>query len=422
MDSGAAAKDAGLVLSDRTVKGITRKMIEVKAKNKEEKDTFYWDYYGVNGKKLINEKRVSFFNSLVVPPAWVDVWFCPNERGHIQATGKDAKGRTQYRYHPDWIKKKSDLKFSNIDEFAKYGLVSVRDRVLDDLKLEKMVKHKSTALVIRLMDLFHIRVGSDQYAKENESYGLTTLTEGHCIRVTGEEAEGEIDVIFDFTGKSGKHWRLLIEDDNLAKMIEESREIGDLDNNQDLFMFLDDDENPKDLKAEHINEYLDECTDAKTKYTAKDFRTWAASWKTAARLVLISEATEDEISMIPELFDQAEKNVEGTDWDGYPIIFWKGVHLRRANGLAKLAKSKKLPGSSDKERLASMLAVIDTVAGDLGNTRAVCRSSYIRPMIMDDWENNIFMKRWNSVKNKDLLIGLSKEESLTAIYMNKYEK
>ncbi len=427
MDSSAAAKDAGLILSDRTVKGITRKKVEVKAKGKDEKDTFYWDYYEPNGKKLQNEERINFFNSLVVPPAWVDVWFCPNSKGHIQATGKDVKGRTQYRYHPEWIKKKSDLKFSNIDEFAKYGLVSIRDRVSDDLKLEKMNKFKSTALVIRLMDLFHIRVGSDQYAKENESYGLTTLTEGHCIPVTGDEAEGEIDQIFDFTGKSGKHWRLLIEDDDLAKMIQESRLIGDdqkedkSDDSQDLFMFLDDNDEPKDLKAEHINEYLDSCTDAKTKYTAKDFRTWAASWKTAARLVMISEATSEEINQIPNLLDDALKKVEGTDWEDYPIIFWKGVHLRRAQGLAKLAKSEKLPGSTDKERLASMLAVIDTVAGDLGNTRAVCRSSYIRPMIMDDWENRKFIENWNSVKNRKLLIGLSKEESITATYMNKFE-
>ena len=427
MDSGEAAKDAGLILSDRTVKGISRKMITVKAKEEGEKDGFYWDYFGVNGKKLNNEKRISFFNSLVVPPAWTDVWFCPDQRGHIQATGKDAKGRTQYRYHPEWIKKKSDLKFSNIDEFAKYGLVSIRDRVSDDLKLDIMNKYKSTALVIRLMDLFHIRVGSDQYAKENDSYGLTTLTEAHCKPVTGDEAEGEIDVIFDFTGKSGKHWRLLIEDDNLAKMIEESRLIGDeekedeSDDTQDLFMFLDENGESKDLKAEHINEYLDGCTDAKTKYTAKDFRTWAASWKTAARLVMISEATSEEISQIPKLLDDAVKKVEGTVDEEYPIIFWKGVHLRRAQGLAKLAKLEKLPGSSDKERMASMLAVIDTVAGDLGNTRAVCRSSYIRPMIMDDWENKTFINNWNSVKNRKLLIGLSKDESITATYMNKFE-
>ena len=227
MDSSAAAKDAGLILSDRTVKGITRKKVEVKAKGKDEKDTFYWDYYEPNGKKLQNEERINFFNSLVVPPAWVDVWFCPNSKGHIQATGKDVKGRTQYRYHPEWIKKKSDLKFSNIDEFAKYGLVSIRDRVSDDLKLEKMNKFKSTALVIRLMDLFHIRVGSDQYAKENGSYGLTTLTEGHCKILSGDDAiEGEIDAIFKFTGKSGKEWRLFIEDDDLATMIEKSGEIG----------------------------------------------------------------------------------------------------------------------------------------------------------------------------------------------------
>ena len=115
MDSSAAAKDAGLILSDRTVKGITRKKVEVKAKEKDEKDTFYWDYYEPNGKKLQNEERINFFNSLVVPPAWIDVWFCPNSKGHIQATGKDVKLISQYRYHPEFIKKKSYLKFSNID-------------------------------------------------------------------------------------------------------------------------------------------------------------------------------------------------------------------------------------------------------------------------------------------------------------------
>jgi len=421
MDSNTAAKEAGLVLSDRTIEGISRKMVKVKTENGE-KDTFYWDYFHPNGKQLKEKERIDFFNTLVVPPAWVDVWFCPNERGHIQATGKDVKGRTQYRYHPDWVKKKSDLKFSNIDEFAEIGLVNVRDRVSDDLKMEKMTKHKSTALVIKLMDLFHIRVGSDQYARENDSYGLTTIKEGHLKLLKGKEAiEGEIDAIFDFTGKSGKRWRLLIEDDVLVSMIEESKMIGNIDENEDLFMFLDENDIARDLKAEHINEYLNECTDADTKYTAKDFRTWAASWKTASRLVLISEATKEEINQIPDLFEKSVNHVKDTEDEDYPVINWKGYNLKKAGGLAKLAKKGKIPGNNKKERLASMLAVIDTVAGDLGNTRAVCRSSYIRPMILDDWENEIFMDRWNSVKSMDMLLGLSEEESITALYMKKYE-
>ena len=419
-----AAKLAGLNISDRTVNGITRKKVVVSPKDKSEKETIYWDYFMPSGKKIVDDERKKSFNSLAVPPAWNDVWFDPNERGHIQATGKDAKGRLQYRYHPEWNAVKADIKFSGIDEFAVLGLVEIRARVNDDLALEGMPKYKSVALVIRLMDLYHIRVGSDQYAKENASYGLTTIKEGHLKLLKGKKAiEGEIDAIFDFTGKSGKRWRLLIIDDDLVSMIEESKKVRDprVQKEQDLFMYFDEHGNAKDLKAEQINEYLDECTDEETKYTAKDFRTWAASWKTAHRLALISEATEEEINQIPDLLEKAKKDVEGTDFEDYPMINWKGVNLKSADSLSKLAKTHKIPGISEKERTASMLAIIDTVAGDLGNTRAVCRSSYIRPMIMNDWENQAFMKRWNSVKNMKKYPGLSKEESQVFNYMHKFE-
>ena len=421
-DSNMAAKLAGLVISDRTVKGITRQKVIVPPKEEGEKETMYWDYFLPSGEKIEDEERITGFNSLVVPPAWVDVWFNPDDRGHIQATGKDAKGRLQYRYHPEWNAVKADIKFSGIDEFAVVGLVEIRARVKDDLLVKGMPKFKSAALVIRLMDLYHIRVGSDQYAKENDSYGLTTIKEGHLELLKGKKAiEGKIDAIFDFTGKSGKRWRLLIIDDDIVSMIEESKKIGGDDDEQDLFMYLDDNGNARDLKADHINEYLDSCTDEETKYTAKDFRTWAASWKTAHRLALISEATEEEINKIPELLEQAKKEVEGTSFEEYPMINWKGVNLKRADGLSKLAKNNKIPGSNEKERLASMLAVIDTVAGDLGNTRAVCRSSYIRPMVMTDWDNQVFMERWNSVKDMKKYPGLSKEESQVFNYMHKYE-
>jgi DNA topoisomerase-1 len=203
----------------------------------------------------------------------------------------------------------------------------------------------------------------------------------------------------------------------LASLIKESGEIGGNDDNQDLFRYLDGNGNDFDIKAEHINAYISKW--AGSDYTAKDFRTWAASYKTAARLALISEATESELNQIIQLFDDAEKEVEGTE--DQPIIKWKGINLKRADGLVKLAKNKKVPGSNKKERLNSMLAVIDTVAGDLGNTRAVCRSSYIRPMIMNDWEDKEFMKRWNSVKGKKKIPNLNKEESIVVNYMRKYE-
>ena len=160
-------------MSDREKPGITRKKIEIPAEKKGDKPTFSWDYFQPNGKKLIDKDRVEFLNSLAVPPAWTDVWFCSNENGHIQATGKDSNGRLQYRYHPKWIDYKSKLKYANIDEFAA-ELDSLRDLVKEDLAKKEMSKNKVAALVVWLIDRYHIRVGSDQYAQENESCLLYT--------------------------------------------------------------------------------------------------------------------------------------------------------------------------------------------------------------------------------------------------------
>ena len=394
-DSGASAKGAGLELSDREKPGITRNKVEIPAEKKGDKPTFSWDYFQPNGKKLSDEDRVEFLNSLAVPPAWTDVWFCSNENGHIQATGKDANGRLQYRYHPKWIEYKSKLKYANIDEFAA-ELDSLRDLVKEDLSKKEMSKNKVAALVVWLIDRYHIRVGSDQYAQENESYGLTTLKESHISYRKGEKAivEGmrvlkgsnkplpKINAMMKFTGKSGKDWKIYIRHPEISKLIEDSAKIGGKDKEQDLFRYVDENGNDFDIKAEHINEYLNQKME--NKYTAKDFRTWAASWKTGARLAMVSEASEKEISELPELHQEA---VEKSEKDGFPpYVEWCGRYLKGTEGLAKLAESGNLPGDTDKERMATMLAVIDTVAADLGNTRAVCRSSYIRPMFMEDWE------------------------------------
>tara|TARA_B100000945_G_scaffold54365_1_gene39776 strand:- start:8651 stop:9982 length:1332 start_codon:yes stop_codon:yes gene_type:complete len=406
-DSGASAKGAGLELSDREKPGITREKNEIPPEKKGESPTIEWEYLLPNGKKLENEKRVDFLNSLAVPPAWTDVWFCPNESGHIQATGKDSNGRLQYRYHPKWIEYKSILKYQNIDEFAT-ELNSLRLEVEADLDTKGMHKDKVVALVIWLIDRYHIRVGSDQYAQENESYGLTTLKESHITYRRGEKAivEGlrvlkqnkdplpKINAMMKFTGKSGKDWKLYVRHPEIAKLIEDSAKVGGKEKEQDLFRYADENGNDYDIKAEHINEYLNDKMD--NRYTAKDFRTWAASWKTAARLAMVSEASEEEISELPGLHQEA---LERSEKDGFPAyVEWCGRYLKGTDGLVKLAETGKLPGDSEKERMATMLAVIDTVAADLGNTRAVCRSSYIRPMFIDDWEDEVFLERWNEAK------------------------
>ena len=419
-------------MSDRETPGITRKKVEIPAEKKGDKPTFSWDYFQPNGKKLIDKDRVEFLNSLAVPPAWTDVWFCANENGHIQATGKDANGRLQYRYHPKWIDYKSKLKYANIDEFAA-ELDSLRDLVMEDLSSNGMSKNKVAALVVWLIDRYHIRVGSDQYAQENESYGLTTLKESHISYKKGEKAivEGmrvlkgsnkplpKINAMMKFTGKSGKDWKIYIRHPEISKLIEDSAKIGGKDKEQDLFRYVDENGNDFDIKAEHINEYLNQKME--NKYTAKDFRTWAASWKTGARLAMVSEASEKEISQLPELHREA---VENSEKDGFPpYVEWCGRYLKGTEGLAKLAESGNLPGETDKERMATMLAVIDTVAADLGNTRAVCRSSYIRPMFMEDWDDRVFLDRWNEAKKGQIRgENMWPDETAAINYMKKWEE
>ena len=419
-------------MSDRETPGITRKKVEMPAEKKGDKPTFSWDYFQPNGKKLIDKDRVEFLNSLAVPPAWTDVWFCANENGHIQATGKDANGRLQYRYHPKWIDYKSKLKYANIDEFAA-ELDSLRDLVKEDLSKKEMSKDKVAALVVWLIDRYHIRVGSDQYAQENESYGLTTLKESHISYKRGEKAivEGmrvlkgsnkplpKINAMMKFTGKSGKDWKIYIRHPEISKLIEDSAKIGGKDKEQDLFRYVDENGNDFDIKAEHINEYLDQKME--NKYTAKDFRTWAASWKTGARLAMVSEASEKEISQLPELHREA---VENSEKDGFPpYVEWCGRYLKGTEGLAKLAESGNLPGETDKERMATMLAVIDTVAADLGNTRAVCRSSYIRPMFMEDWDDRVFLDRWNEAKKGQIRgENMWLDETAAINYMKEWEE
>ena len=417
-DSETSAEKAGLTLSDRGEPGITRERVEEPPEEEGGSPKISWNYFLPNGKPLADMERIDFLNSLAVPPAWTEVWYCFEENGHIQATGKDSNGRLQYRYHPKWNEYKSILKYQNVDEFA-IALNELRREVDADLDTNEMLREKVVAIVVRLIDRYHIRVGSDQYAQENESYGLTTLKEGHVKFWKGKKAlDGEIDAVLNFIGKSGKEWNLLIKDDRVAKLIEQSGKIGGKDKSQDLFRYLGQDGKDYDIKAEHINDYLEKHMNHR--YTAKDFRTWAASWKTASRLAMVSEASENQISKLPKLHENAVKESEDT---GFPtFIRWSGQTLKGTEGLAKLASSGKLPGETDNERNATLLAVIDTVAADLGNTRAVCRSSYIRPMFMNDWENRVFMERWEKAKNgKNRGKELLKDENTAINYMREWE-
>jgi DNA topoisomerase-1 len=301
----------------------------------------------------------------VLPPAWVDVWISTHPNADLQATGVDAKGRRQYRYHRNWTKARAEEKFDSMAGFAK-TLPAIRKRVTVDLKSSGMPKNKVVALIVTLIDRYHFRVGNDEYARANKSYGLTTMKEGHVVIDRSRNAEGEYDAILEFVGKSGKLWKRRIWEDELVALIIASGEVGGLSKKHDLFRYEDDSGADHDVKSHHINEYLDAITKRGAKVTAKDFRTWAATWKAAHRL--------------------SEQHDPDTEV-----------------GRKKVSRD-----------------VIKTVSSDLGNTPAVCATSYIHPVILSDWSRGTFRSQWNDARRAREVSGLSKPESVTLAYLSNH--
>ncbi len=245
-------------------------------------------YYDTHGDLIRDEKRLDRIRAIVVPPAWTEVWICPTANGHIQATGIDARGRKQYRYHERWREARDGDKFQEILRFGE-ALPAIRAQVDDDMKLPGLPREKVLAAVVKLLEVTLIRVGNAEYAKQNDSYGLTTMRKKH-IDLTGS------DIHFRFTGKSGKDWDLSVNDRRIARIV---RQCSDLPG-YELFKY-DDDGVLKDVTSSDVNAYLHEITGES--FTAKDFRTWSGTVLAAMAL--------DEL----EKFDseaQAKKNVVST--------------------------------------------------------------------------------------------------------------
>jgi DNA topoisomerase I len=201
--------------------------------------------------------------SLAIPPAWRDVWICVRANGHLQATGRDDKGRKQYRYHTQWREIRDLDKFEHVLEFAK-RLPRVRARIEKDLRRRGMAREKVLATVVSLLDKTLIRVGNDEYAKDNGSYGLTTLRPRH-LTVEGSELR------FHFKGKSGKVWKLKVRDRRIARVVKNCQELP----GQQLFQYPDDDGLLRAISSADVNDYLREITDYDV--STKDFRTWAGT-------------------------------------------------------------------------------------------------------------------------------------------------
>src|SRR5699024_2984005 len=219
--------------------------------------------YFEDDKKIKDPQALKRFKELVIPPAWENVRICPFTNGHLQVIGLDDKGRKQYRYHPQWNQIRNSTKFFRMLAFGE-SLSAIRTQVKKDLKQPKMTKRKCLALVISLMEETHIRIGSDYYAQKNQSYGLSTMRDKH-VKHPGDSIK------FEFTGKKGVKQSVEVADERLQKLIIQCEEIP----GWELFQYYDEDGEHHTIDSGMVNEYLHEISG--NAFTAKDFRTWAAS-------------------------------------------------------------------------------------------------------------------------------------------------
>jgi DNA topoisomerase-1 len=217
-----------------------------------------------------DEATLERVRRLAIPPAWKDVWICTKANGHLQATGRDARGRKQYRYHPQFREVRESTKYEHMMEFAR-ALPAIRAKLAEHMALRGLPREKVLATVVHLLESTLIRVGNDDYARENKSYGLTTLRNPH-VSVEGSQLR------FRFKGKSGKEWQLQVKDRRVAKIVKACQELP----GQKLFEYLDDNREPREVTSADVNAYLHEITGRDI--TAKDFRTWAGTVMAALAL------------------------------------------------------------------------------------------------------------------------------------------
>jgi DNA topoisomerase-1 len=303
-DPHSSARAAGLVYTTDDKPGIRRIGKGKRAR-----------FVGPRNKAITSKTELSRIRALVLPPAWTDVWICPNPRGHLQATGRDARGRKQYRYHSKWREVRDDTKYGRMIAFGR-ALPVIRRRTDADLRRDGVPREKVLAAVVKLLEKTFIRVGNDEYARDNRSFGLTTMRDGH-VKVAGST------VRFVFRGKSGVEHALALDDKRLAKIVKQCRDLP----GQELFQYRNDNGDVVDVGSADINAYLKDVTGED--FTSKDFRTWAGT-VLAAQLLKDFEAVDSEA--------RAKKNV---------------------------------------------VAAIEQVAKQLGNTRAVCRKCYVHPAVID---------------------------------------
>ena len=274
-------------------------------------------YFSPSGRRIRRPSELRRIAALAVPPAWTDVWICPDPAGHIQATGRDARGRKQYRYHPRWRTMRDGHKFERMVEFGA-ALPRLRSRTRADLARTGLPREKVVATVVQLLQRSLIRVGNSEYARQNDSFGLTTLRDKHV-------AIGRSKVVFEFKGKSGIRHHVHVQDPRLVSIVKQCRDLP----GYHLFQYVDETGKRRSIGSADVNAYLRDVTGAD--FTAKDFRTWAGT------------------------------------------------------SLALTALRELLPCPSTASASRQVVRAVEAVAGTLGNTAAVCRSSYIHPRVLESY-------------------------------------
>ena len=223
----------------------------------------YWAYFDADGKRVTDRDEIDRLNAVGLPPAYEKAWFCADSNGHLQATGVDARGRKQYRYHPEFREKRESAKYDELLEFGK-TLPKLRRRVELDLKRRSLTREAVIAAVVRLLDTLHIRIGNEEYAKDNKSFGATTLRARHLKR-TGH------GLMMRFAGKHGIVHEMKITDSNLKRICKRCQDLP----GQMLFQYVNGDGEPKPITSSDVNDYIKEASGGE--FTAKHFRTWGAS-------------------------------------------------------------------------------------------------------------------------------------------------
>jgi DNA topoisomerase-1 len=329
------AKEASLRYVTDSTPGITRK-----------RAGRGWHYTDPDGAPIHDRTVLARITSLVIPPAWTQVWICPSPNGHIQATGLDERGRKQYRYHRRWREVRDENKYGRMLDFGK-ALPKIRKRVDHDLSLSGLCREKVLATVVSLLETTLIRVGNEEYARTNKSFGLTTLRNRH-VKVDGSQLR------FKFKGKSGKMHSIGVRDRQLARIVKQCQEL----QGQELFEYVDDEGERRVIRSSDVNEYLQEISGED--FTAKDFRTWAGTVLAATALQEMETA-------------DAETEAE-----------------------------------AENARKHNVVQAIKYVAGRLGNTPAICRKCYIHPRIMEAYLDGTLA---DSLKAGRGIAGLQREEA-----------